>query len=74
MRKCSFGGFSLTEAAVAALEKRGVPDPTTGLTAELGIRAYYRAYEQWAESTGKHTLTYFIRRSLGAAPGRLSHP
>jgi hypothetical protein len=23
-----------------------------------------RAYEQWAESTGKHTLTDFIRRSL----------
>jgi hypothetical protein len=23
-----------------------------------------RAYEQWAESTGEHTLTDFIRRSL----------
>jgi hypothetical protein len=39
---------------------RGVPDLTAGLTAELGIRAY----EQWAESTGEHTLTDFIRRSL----------
>jgi hypothetical protein len=59
-----FKRFSLTEPAVAALEKRGVPDLTAELTAELGIRAYYRAYEQWAESTGEHALSDFIRRSL----------
>jgi AcrR family transcriptional regulator len=56
--------FALTEAVTAALEKRGVPDLTAGLAAELGIRAYYRAYEQWADSPGEQTLTDFTRHSL----------
>lgn len=56
--------FALTEAAAVALEKRGVPDLTAGLAAELGIRAYYRAYEQWADSPGEQTLADFARRSL----------
>ena len=56
--------FALTEAVTAALEKRGVPDPAAGLAAELGIRAYYRAYEQWADSPGEQTLTDFARHSL----------
>ena len=66
--------FALTEAVTAALEKRGVPDPAAGLAAELGIRAYYRAYEQWADSPGEQTLTDFARHSLSEAPGRVSHP
>ena len=41
-----------------------MPDPTAGLAAELGIRAYYRAYEQWADSPGEQTLTDFARHSL----------
>jgi AcrR family transcriptional regulator len=56
--------IALTEAVTAALEKRGVPDLTAGLAAELGIRAYYRAYEQWADTSGEQTLTDFTRRSL----------
>lgn len=56
--------FALTEAVTAALETRGVPDPVAGLAAELGIRAFYRAYEQWADSPGEQTLTDFTRHSL----------
>jgi AcrR family transcriptional regulator len=56
--------FALTEAVTAALEKRGVPGLTAGLAAELGIRAYYRAYEQWADSPGERTLADFTRQSL----------
>ena len=51
-------------AAAVALEKRGVPALPAGLAAELGIRAYYRAYEQWADSPGEQTLTDFARHSL----------
>jgi AcrR family transcriptional regulator len=65
LERAAFKRFALTEAATAALEKRGVPDPAAGLAAELGIRAYYRAYEQWAGSPGEQTLTDFTRRSLG---------
>jgi AcrR family transcriptional regulator len=56
--------IALTEAVTAALEKRGVPDLTAGLAAELGIRAYYRAYEQWADSPSEQVLAEFTHHSL----------
>jgi AcrR family transcriptional regulator len=62
--RATFKRFALAEAVTAALEKRGVPDLTAGLAAELGIRAYYRAYEQWADSAGEQTLTDFTRHSF----------
>jgi AcrR family transcriptional regulator len=64
LERAAFKRFALTEAMTTALEKRGVPDPTAGLAAELGIRAYYRAYEQWSVSPSEQTLTDFTRRSL----------
>jgi AcrR family transcriptional regulator len=64
LERAAFKRFALTEAVTAALEKRGVPDPTAGLAAELGIRAYYRAFEQWAASPSEQTLTDFTRHSL----------
>ncbi len=64
LERAAFKRFALTEAVTAALEKRGVPDLTAGLAAELGIRAYYRAWEQWADSSGEQTLTDFTRHSL----------
>ena len=62
--RAAFKRLALTEAMTAALEKRGVPDLAAGLAAELGIRAYYRAYEQWADSSSEQTLTDFTRHSL----------
>jgi hypothetical protein len=62
--RAAFKRIALTEALTTALQKRGVPDLTAGLAAELGIRAYYRAYEQWADSPGEQTLTDFTHRSL----------
>jgi AcrR family transcriptional regulator len=62
--RATFKRTALTEAATAALEKRGVPDLSAGLAAELGIRAYYRAWEQWAGSPSEQTLTDFTRHSL----------
>jgi AcrR family transcriptional regulator len=64
LERAAFKRFALTQAATAALEKRGVSDLTAGLAAELGIRAYYRAYEQWADSASEQTLTDFTRHSL----------
>ena len=62
--RAAFKRIALTEAATAALEKRGVPDVTAGLAAELGVRAYYRAYGQWAESSSEQTLADFTQNSL----------
>jgi AcrR family transcriptional regulator len=54
----------LIEATTQALEKRGVPDLTASVAAELGIHAFYRAFEQWADPANQQTLTDLARRSL----------
>jgi len=52
-------------AMTQALLARGVPDPTARIAAELGIGAYYRAFEQWADPAGQQTLTELTRQALG---------
>jgi hypothetical protein len=47
-----------------ALEKRGVPDPTASLAAQLGTRAFYRGFGQWADPASRQTLTELARRAL----------
>jgi AcrR family transcriptional regulator len=54
----------LTEAMTEALEKRGVPDPAASLAAELGTRAFYRAFGQWADPASQQTLTELARHAL----------
>jgi AcrR family transcriptional regulator len=55
----------LTEAMTEALEKRGLPELTASLAAELGTRAYYRAFDQWADPASQQTLTELTRHALG---------
>ena len=59
-----FKRAGLAGAVKEALEKRGVPDLTATLAAELGIGAYYRAFEQWADPAGRQTLTELARQAL----------
>ena len=47
-----------------ALRKRGVPEPAASLAAELGIRAYYHAFDQWADPASQRTLTELTRHAL----------
>jgi hypothetical protein len=47
-----------------ALQKRGVPDLTASLAAELGIRAFDRAFGQWADPASHQTLTELTRQAL----------
>jgi AcrR family transcriptional regulator len=46
--RAAFKHIGLTQAVSEALEKRGVPDLTASLAAELGLRAFDRAFAQWA--------------------------
>ncbi len=62
-----FKRAGLTEAMRAALEKRGVPDPAASVAAELGIGAYYRAFDQWADPASRQTLTELTHRALEQA-------
>ncbi|WP_433207435.1 hypothetical protein ACQP1G_21995 [Nocardia sp. CA-107356] len=58
-----------------ALHRRGVPDPTASLAAELGIRAFDRSFEQWTDATEPQPLTEFGRAAfveLRAATAALS--
>jgi AcrR family transcriptional regulator len=54
----------LAEAMTDALRKRGVPDPTASLAADLGVRAFHRAFERWADPADDHTLADLARRAL----------
>jgi AcrR family transcriptional regulator len=62
--RAAFKHIGLTEAITEALEKRGVPDLTASLAAELGIRAFDRAFGRWADPAGHQTLTELTRQAL----------
>ena len=47
-----------------ALHKRGVMEPTASLAAELGIRAFYHAFVQWADPADQQTLAELARQAL----------
>jgi len=57
---------ALAQAMTGALRKRGVPDPAAGLAAELGARAFYRAFDQWADPASQQTLADLARQALDA--------
>ncbi|MET7685107.1 TetR/AcrR family transcriptional regulator [Streptomyces sp. NPDC005423] len=54
----------LADAAADALRGRGVPGPAADLAAGLGIRAFYQAYDQWADPAERRTLTEIARHTF----------
>jgi hypothetical protein len=50
----------------SALAKRGVPDLTASLAADLGARAFGRAFERWIEPSSRRTLPELAREELQA--------
>jgi AcrR family transcriptional regulator len=54
----------LAETLSEALEKRGVPELTAGLAAELGMRAFDRGFAQWADPASQQPLTELTGRAL----------
>ena len=60
-----FKRAGLAAAAAEALEKRGLPEPTATLAAELGVGAFYRAFDRWADPASQQTLTELTREALG---------
>ena len=59
-----FKRVRLAAAMADALHKRDVPEPTASLAAELGSRAFYQAYETWADPANEQTLTEIAREAL----------
>jgi AcrR family transcriptional regulator len=56
---------ALAEAMTEALRKRGVPDTAASLAAELGVRAFYDAFDRWAGAAGPQALGDLARQALG---------
>jgi hypothetical protein len=55
---------ALADGMTEALRTRGVPDPQASLAAELGARAFYRAFGRWADPANRQTLSDVARQEL----------
>lgn len=62
--RAAFKRARLAAAMTAALRGRGVPDPTAALAAELGVRAFYQAFDRWTEVRDRQTFSAVARRVL----------
>ncbi|HEY2508671.1 MAG TPA: TetR/AcrR family transcriptional regulator [Streptosporangiaceae bacterium] len=62
--RATFKRASLVAALTSALSKRGVPDLTASLAAELGVSAFHRAFGQWVDPASEQTLTELSRHAL----------
>ena len=62
--RAAFKHAALAESMTEALRKRGVPDLTAGLAADLGIRAFDRSFGQWADPASQQTLPELTRHAL----------
>ena len=57
-------GLGLTAAMTDALTRRGVPNVTASVAAELGALAMTIAYERWSEPATNGEFTELARRAL----------
>jgi AcrR family transcriptional regulator len=55
---------SLRSALAQALRRRGVPDHSAGLIADLGIAVFHNAFTRWVSGAGDETLAQVVRDSL----------
>lgn len=54
----------LATAITDALKKRGVPDPTASLAAEVGFLALRTAHARWSDPSNRQELAVLARQSL----------
>lgn len=64
--RATFKRAALAAALTEALAKRGVPDLTASLAADLGTRAFYRAFGRWIEPSSRQPLAELAREELQA--------
>ncbi len=62
--RSAFKRLGLAATMTDALHARGVEEPTASLAAELGARAFYGAYEQWADPANQQTCAELARQAL----------
>jgi AcrR family transcriptional regulator len=64
--RAAFKHAALAAALTSALGKRGIPDPTASLAADLGVRAFDRAFDRWIDPSSQQTLTELAHEELQA--------
>lgn len=57
-------GLGLTAAMVEALKRRGVPDLTSRVAAELGTLGFALAFERWSDTGHDDEFSDVVRRAL----------
>jgi hypothetical protein len=57
--------FGLVASTTGALNRRGVPDLTSCVAAELGALALKIAYERWSDTSNGDDFSEVARRALG---------
>jgi AcrR family transcriptional regulator len=57
-------GLGLTASMTDALERRGIPDLTACVAAELGALALKIAYERWSDTTSGREFSEVARKTL----------
>ncbi|MFD8817213.1 TetR/AcrR family transcriptional regulator [Streptomyces sp. NPDC059627] len=62
--RLAFKELNLAAALTDALRRRGVPDPTAGLAAELGVRAFAAAFTQWIAPANDQPFPTLTRHRL----------
>jgi AcrR family transcriptional regulator len=60
----AFKRAGLAGAITAALGERGVPDTTARMAGELGVEAYYRAFDRWTDAPGEPSFPALAREAL----------
>ncbi|MFL6122938.1 TetR family transcriptional regulator [Actinophytocola sp.] len=63
--RAAFKRAGLVEALADALRRRNVPDPAAGLAAEVGVHAFYRAFESWTDPANARPFGELAREALG---------
>jgi AcrR family transcriptional regulator len=64
--RAAFKHAALAAALTGALGKRGVPDLTASLAADLGVRAFDRAFYRWIEPSSQRSFTELAHEELQA--------
>ncbi|MBW0102693.1 TetR/AcrR family transcriptional regulator [Pseudonocardia sp. KRD291] len=62
--RAAFKRAGLAAATAAALRERGVPDAAACLAAEMGVHAFYRAFDRWLEAPYRETFPALARHAL----------
>ena len=70
--RATFKRAGLAAAMTAALHGRGVPDPTAELAAELGVRAFYDAFDRWIDTRERRTFPEVARQALDELRGAIT--